>query len=62
MPDHSAGSVAGQEGIFGKFHARRGAVTQPLFGHERRTKLASLRDGKMSRGLAVDHHRTGILG
>src|SRR6266702_2984471 len=28
MPDHAAGRMAGQQGVFGKLHARRGAVTQ----------------------------------
>src|SRR5713226_4515019 len=62
MPDHSAGGVAREQRIFRKLHARRGAVTQAFFGHESRAKLASLRDGKMSGGLTVDHHRAGVPG
>ena len=62
MPDHCAGRMAGQQGVFGKLHARRGAVTQAFFGHESRAKLAALGDGKMSRGMTVDDHGTGILG
>src|SRR5258708_4991123 len=62
MLDHSAGGVAGEQGILRKLHAWRGAVTQALFGHESRAKLASLRDGKMPGGSAVDHHRAGVLG
>ena len=62
MLDHSAGGMAGQQGIFRQFHAWRGAVAQAFFGHESRAKLASLRDRKMSRGLTLDHHRVGVLG
>ncbi len=61
VPDHSAGRMTCQQGILGKFHARRGAVTQSFFGHESGAKLAALRDGKMSRGNSVDHHRAGVL-
>jgi hypothetical protein len=42
-------------------HAWRGAVAEPFFGHESCAKLAALRDGKMTRGDAVDHHRAGVL-
>src|SRR6202035_1618966 len=60
MLHHPAGGVAGQQGIFGKFHAWCGAVTEALFGHKGRAELAPLRDGKMSRGMAIDHHRAGV--
>src|SRR3954470_24670517 len=61
MLDHSAGRVSGQQGIFGKLHAWRGAMAQSFFRDESRAKLASLRNGKMSRGLTLDHHRSGVL-
>ncbi len=61
MLDHAARGVPRQKRVFGKFHARGGAVTEPLFGHESRAKLAPLRDGQMSRRFTVDHHRAGVL-
>ena len=61
MLDHSAGGVAGQQRVFGQFHARRGAVAQPLFRHECRAKLAALGDRQMSGRVALDDDGAGVL-
>src|SRR5438270_359654 len=53
--DHAAGGVPGEQRILRKFHARRGAVAEPLLGNESRAELAALRDREMAGSKAFDH-------
>ena len=59
--DHAAGGMSGQKRVLGQLHPRRGAVAEPLLGHERRAQLAALGDRQMAGGDAFDHDRAGIL-
>ena len=58
--DHAARGVAGQQRILRQLHARRGAVAEPLLGHEGRAEPAPFGDREMPDGLAVDDDVAGI--
>src|SRR5688572_21968757 len=61
MQNHAARSVAGQQRVLRKLHARRSAMAKPLLGNEGRPKLAPLRDRKVPRGMPVDDNCAGVL-
>ena len=51
---HAAGGVAGEQRVFRQFHARRGAVAEPLLRHESGAQPAALGDRQLAGGVAVD--------